>query len=180
MPDNVVMQYKEETFPSGWNPPPEVTHLIFYDCTFTDMPTVWPTRLTDLTLDTCQCNDQAPWSVPDTLRYLKLGFQSLCPARLPAGLQTLYLRKFRAERLPDLPAGLKALVLLRGSMHEFPDALPPTLEHLHLYRSAWRSLPQLPDTLQKIVLEEQYLARYPVGSPNLVVRYDEDCEFGDA
>jgi hypothetical protein len=180
MPDTEAIVYRDEQFPAGWNPPSNAHALTFYDCMFATMPTTWPPFLTDLTLDTCHCDDPIQWTVPESLSCLKLGFQSLCPARIPAGLQTLYLRKFRADRLPDLPQGLKNLILLRGRMSEFPAALPPSLEYLHLYQSGWRSLPPLPGTLRTVKLEEQYLDRYPTGPPNLVVQHDDDCEFGAA
>jgi hypothetical protein len=179
MPHTVSIVYRNEYFPVGWNPPTDASMIAFYDCTFTEMPTEWPPRLDELAIDTCKCSDNKPWRLPESLSHLTLGYQDLCPDYLPSGLQSLRLRKFWGTTLPALPSGLKKLTLLRGRMTEFPSAFPPTLEYLHLYQSGWRSLPQLPDTLIELVLEEQWLDKYPVGSPDLVVRYDSDCDFGD-
>jgi hypothetical protein len=177
MPDPEPIAYRGEQFPVGWNPPAEATVLHFYDCTFATIP-VWPPALHELTLDTCKCENAGEWFLPESLVVLKLGFQDLCPARLPSGLQYLSLRKFKGQALPTLPAGLKRLLLTRGRMTQFPDAFPPALEHLYMCRTAWVSLPPFPPTLTKIVLEEQYLHHFPV-SPNMEVVYDMDCEFGD-
>lgn len=172
--------YKNEKFPAGWNPPADAVELDFYGCSFVNMPTAWPTGLRWLRLDTCTCDAEEPWFLPETVEVLTLGFQKLCPAALPSGLRRLTLRKLKVEVPPPLPSGLRELRVLRG-INRQPATLPPNLEYLYLFNTYWFDLPTpLPASLDTVKLEEQYLEHYPVGThPEFVVMHCDDCEFGD-
>jgi hypothetical protein len=175
-------KYTKQVFPTGWNPPADATELTFYDCSFVQMPTTWPSTLISVDIDTCTCMSEGEWTLPDTLVNLKLGFQTVCPTAFSSGLRTLMLRKMKCAGFPPFPAGLQKLHVIKGRAGQ-PAVLPPNLEYLYLFQTAWSDIPlPIPLSLSLIKLEEQYLEHYPVAGdehPDLSVLYCEDCEFGD-
>ena len=148
--------------------PPGLKSIVLYGTEFAfDGPLRLPEGLRSLSIDNCKI--QAPLVLPESLESFHYGLMPSenFPAVFPPALRTLMLRKFKAPAIPEIPASVERISLVRVHLETPFTRLPIYLTSLSLCQTNVTEFEEFPIGLLSLNIEECMVQRLP--------RLNNDC-----